>query len=253
MAETEETAETAAAKTAAETAGTAVAAKTAAGTAGTTVAAKTAVTTGTAAAKTALMDAMAEAAKRKVAAATAWTFTDERDKQTYRAVKMPDGRIWMAQNLNYKPEQGNSWCYGDDESMGGKYGRLYSWRTAMVVSPAGWHLPTHHEWLDLITAKGSYGAGAKLKSKSGWDPHYKEDGNGTDDFRFSALPGGIWDSEGTFVDIGKCGCWWTATEEDSYNAIRMKICNGRELGHDGVDGEKKYKWDGYSVRCVKNG
>jgi len=110
------------------------------------------------------------------------TFTDERDGQTYRTVRMPDGKVWMAQNLNYKPESGNSWCYNDDESMGEKYGRLYDWKTAKKVSPKGWHLPSRKEWNDLISAADGEVAGMRLKSKSGWN----KDRNGTDDFGFSA-------------------------------------------------------------------
>jgi len=285
MAETAGTAGTAdTAKTAAAgTAATAGAAKTAAATTGATgtaaagtagaAAAKTATaatataataTTATAATVTATKTATAAtatAAVKPVAAATAakpaGTFTDERDKQVYRTVKMPDGKIWMAQNLNYKPDPGNSWCYGDDESMGGKYGRLYSWRTAMTVAPAGWHLPTHHEWLDMITARGAWEASVKLKSKTGWNASRgdNKDGNGTDEFGFTALPGGYWDSKGGFGHVGEYGYWWSATEEDSYFATGMII---RNVNNDGlmnetlILSERKYKWDGYSVRCIKN-
>jgi len=251
MAETAETAVTAGAAKPAEAAGTA-AAKPAA-TAGTSAAAKPATAAVTAAAAKPAAAGTAVAAKP----AGTGTFTDERDKQVYRTVKMPDGRIWMAQNLNYKPDPGNSWCYGDDESMSGKYGRLYSWRTAMAVAPAGWHVPTHHEWLDLITARGSWEASVKLKSKSGWNISRGDnrDGNGTDDFGFTALPGGYWDSKGGFGHVGEYGYWWTATEEDGYYATSMII---RNVNNDGlmnetvILSEKKYKWDGYSVRCVKN-
>jgi len=256
---TAETAVTAKTAEAAVTAGTAVTAKTAetSVTAGTAAAAKTAAA-GTAAAVEAMKARLAAAAGTAVPAKTdvsAGTFTDKRDGQTYRTVKTPDGRVWMAQNLNYKPEPGNSWCYNDDESMGGKYGRLYSWRTAMTVAPAGWHLPTHHEWLDLITAKGSWEASVKLKSKSGWVASRgdNKDGNGTDDYGFSALPGGYWDSKGGFGHVGEYGYWWSATEEDSYFATSLIVRNVNTEGlmsESLILSERKYKWDGFSVRCV---
>jgi uncharacterized protein (TIGR02145 family) len=173
------------------------------------------------------------------------TFTDERDGQTYRTVKMPDGKVWMAQNLNYKPESGNSWCYDNDESMGEKYGRLYDLNTAMVISPVGWHLPTCQEWNDLISAAGGDAAGKMLKSKSGWI----ENGNGTDDYGFSALPGGYRCSDGTFYGADYYGYLWTATECNNVYAYY------RRVGYDGdnVYEYNNYKSNGYSVRFVKVG
>jgi uncharacterized protein (TIGR02145 family) len=173
---------------------------------------------------------------------TAGTFTDERDGQTYRTVKMPDGKVWMAQNLNYKPESGHSWCYDDDESMSEKYGKLYDRKTAIAVAPAGWHLPSRQEWNDLIAAAGGDAAGKGLKSKSGWI----ENGDGTDDFGFSALPGGYRCSDGTFHGVGYYGYWWMAAESAS------KYAYYRRMSYDGDDVYEynNYKSNGYSVRYI---
>ena len=192
------------------------------------------------------------------------TFTDERDGQTYKTVKMPDGKVWMAQNLNYKPESGNSWCYGNDESMGEKYGRLYDWDTAKIVCPKGWRLPSREDWDYLGQAVGGertpgeygrihwYGAGKKLKSKSGWNrDDYKNvsgNNNGTDNYGFSALPGGTRYSSGTFYDAGLYGIWWMATEaEDNTDIAYIQgiYCNSDSVYEDFYD--KSY---GFSVRCV---
>jgi hypothetical protein len=32
------------------------------------------------------------------------TFTDTPDSKTYKTAKMPDGRTWIAENLNYTPK-----------------------------------------------------------------------------------------------------------------------------------------------------
>jgi len=182
------------------------------------------------------------------------TFIDERDGQTYRTVKMPDGKVWMAQNLNYKPESGGSFCYDEDESMGEKYGRLYNWKTANKVSPKGWHLPSREEWEELITvtdnAEDPWRLGLELKSKDGWNWDNDNDVscNGTDDYGFSALPGGCWNSV-VFIDAGYGGNWWTA----EYGFFRRMYYNYGFVENliRSCDGNVD-DIVGFSVRCVKD-
>jgi len=181
-------------------------------------------------------------------------FTDSRNGQKYRAVKI-GGKTWMAQNLNYK--KGKSWCYDDDESnCEDGYGRLYDWNTAKTACPSGWHLPSHEEWGTLAVAAGGSGtngdngtAGNKLKSTSGWDDRNNgSSGNGTDDFGFSALPGGYRFADGGFSHDGEEGNWWTASERGSGRAYVWNMrYDGSSVGK--VDVVKDY---GFSVRCVKD-
>ena len=168
------------------------------------------------------------------------TFTDTRDGQKYRTVKMPDGKTWMAQNLNYQTAN-DSLRY--PHSYCEKYGRLYDWNTATTVCPSGWHLPSDAEWNSLFAAVGGWKtAGEKLKSKSGWN----ENGNGTDNYGFSALPGGDRHSDGGFDFAGYYGLWWTATEDDNGLAYyRRMLYRDDRVDEDGYD-----KSGGYSVRCV---
>jgi len=169
-------------------------------------------------------------------------FTDTRDGQKYRTVKIGD-KTWMAQNLNYQPPTGNSWCYDNDNSNGDKYGRLYDWNTAKTACPAGWHLPTREEWNDLVTAAGGKVAGQVLKSATSY---WKGGGNGTDNYGFSALPGGKRDSDGSFDDIGSTGYWWTAKEDGNGRAYFRYM----DSGSDSVDELNYGKSYGFSVRCV---
>jgi len=86
-----------------------------------------------------------------------------------------------------------------------------NWETAMAACPSGWHLPTDAEWTTLIDhAGGISNAGKKLKARSGWDDGW--DDKGTDDYGFSALPGGLGESNGRFGSIGETGFWWSASE-----------------------------------------
>ena len=134
------------------------------------------------------------------------TFTDKRDGQVYRTVKMPDGKVWMAQNLNYKIE--NSCCYANDDYIGKKYGRLYTWDAAMKACPTGWRLPSLPDWTNLVVAVGNtaeFGKGFPIKNlmvKEGWNVF------GTDEFGFSALPGGFRCENGDFLGLGNNCVWW---------------------------------------------
>ena len=196
-------------------------------------------------------------------------FCDERDGKKYVYVVI-DNQTWMAENLNYNAY--GSKC-GDGEYLSDNntescdtYGRLYDWATAMGlglhcnlspcaseiqpkhrgICPSGWHIPSEDEWYVLINFTGdSETAGTKLKATSGWD----NNGNGTDEFGFSALPGGGgYLSDNSFSNVKWEGVWWSATEDDSGGAYyRYMSDNNSDVG--GFSYKTSLL---FSVRCVQN-
>jgi uncharacterized protein (TIGR02145 family) len=64
-------------------------------------------------------------------------FIDTRDKQIYQVVNI-EGKLWMAENLNYSGDIGNN------------YGKLYDWETAKTACQVGgWRLPNDQDLSSL--------------------------------------------------------------------------------------------------------
>jgi len=184
------------------------------------------------------------------------TFTDGRDGKRYKSVTI-GCQVWMAENLNYEAE--NSQCYKDSPDSCAKYGRLYDWNTAAAgafssasnpsmvrgVCPAGWHLPSDAEWTQLIDfAGGDSIAGTRLESTAGWN----DNGNGTDDYGFSALPGGFHFGV-NFSGGGDLSYWWSATKGDNEFAWIL----GVNRYYDNVSKLCLILDYKFSVRCVRDG
>ncbi len=201
------------------------------------------------------------------------SFVDPRDDQSYTSVQI-SSQCWMAENLNIgtvipgaTTMTNNSiiekYCYNDSTQYCDMYGGLYQWNEMMQYStvagtqgicPSGWHIPTDPEWCTLTqfidptvncTATWSgTDVGTKMKSETGWD----NDGNGTNDFGFTALPAGYLDNYNNFNDEGSYTYMWSSTQGSSTFAwYRILYDMGTSIGR--VNQTKLY---GFSVRCVKN-
>jgi uncharacterized protein (TIGR02145 family) len=195
------------------------------------------------------------------------TYQDE----TYQTVVIGE-QTWFQRNLNYTVVKGLNRCYNDNPANCKKYGRLYNWATAMAlpdsctmslcasqvsenhkgICPSGWHLPSNNDWNVLMKTvnpncpddKVCAGAGTKLKSINGWNS-YSGIPSGTDDFGFSALPGG--DSSN---DFGKRSSWWSSSELNADGAY-----GGRSMSYDSENvnyslTSAKFKLS--NVRCLKD-
>jgi uncharacterized protein (TIGR02145 family) len=134
----------------------------------------------------------------------------------------------------------------------------------MKACPKGWYLPSNTEWDKLYRyADGDKGtespyesetAGKYLKATSGWNDYrarYNDNtwslsGNGQDTHNFSALPGGYCDSNGSFLNVGYFGYWWSNSENDSGYVYRRRMAHFSECAYSFYS----YKRGLYSVRCI---
>jgi len=132
------------------------------------------------------------------------------------------------------------------------FGWLYTWDEAVNgttpnangayqgICPPGWHIPLQAEWLKLT----KYFA-PQLKSKNHW---VTPPGNGTDNFGFTALPAG-WFNSGTnrFEDLYGYTGWWTSDSGSATtsDASLSYFC-------DKIQTLPKSKTDKLSVRCVRD-
>ena len=182
------------------------------------------------------------------------TFTDLRDGQIYKTVKIGN-QTWMAQNLNYKTE--NRKCLDHDPTKCDEYGGIYPWADAMKACPAGWLLSTEEDWDILVNAVGDSTTAARaLKPSEGWLNYKDINGGGPDEYGFSAQPVGdwfsegdyAWQKEGVFSIAGYGAGFWTSKE---FNADSAYVI-GMDYFYGDISKYEESKLNGVTVRCVKD-
>lgn len=88
-------------------------------------------------------------------------------------------------------------------------------------------------------------AGNKLKSKNGW----REEGNGTNESAFSAVPGGYNFDFGDFDNLGYNGVWWTSNQQEVTIGLNGLVWYADNYTNsDNTNGPGA----GLSVRCIKD-
>ena len=198
---------------------------------------------------------------------------DERDDKRYVYVAIGE-QTWMAENLNYDVD--GSVCYDNDPANCEKYGRLYDWITAMVlpsscnstscasqiqtkhqgICPGGWHIPSYEEWdvlVNYVDSPDEWGnnrrnSGTKLKATSVWDT-CRDCVAGTDDYGFSALPGGLNNSPSSY--IGELGNWWGSSEKSRTEADHLIMLYSSEYISVWSSSYNKV-FMLFSIRCLKD-
>ena len=160
---------------------------------------------------------------------------------------IPEARTnkeWVTAGESGKP----AWCYyNNDPKIGLKYGKLYNWYAVndpRGLAPDGWSLSVDADWAMLTYSLGGQAAaGIKMKSTSGWSEGY----NGTNETGFTGLPGGYRVENGTFLNLGSIGTWWSSTEGKPLSAIDHYLAQSSSLGR-----SSSPKQRGESVRCIRN-
>ena len=156
--------------------------------------------------------------------------------------------------------EGNTSCYDAtslfdvcDEAVSlDLYGRMYNWHAVndtRGLCPNGWHVPTDEEWTQLgnqVASISTNSIGIALKAESGW----WNDGNGTDEFGFSALPAGARNddsSPGAFVHTGTGAAFWSSTSSGGGAWYR-----GFDWGSGTFFRTAYPSKNGYSARCLRD-
>jgi len=160
---------------------------------------------------------------------------------------IPEARTnkeWVTSGESGKP----AWCYyNNDPANGPKYGKLYNWYVVndpRGLAPAGWSLPGDADWTKLMYYLGGPEAsGRKMKTTSGWI-----DGNtGTNESGFTGFAGGYRVENGTFLNLGSIGTWWSSTEGKASSAIDFYLSLSGNLGRSSSPRQR-----GESIRCLRN-
>jgi uncharacterized protein (TIGR02145 family) len=150
---------------------------------------------------------------------------------------------------------------GSDEEMLAAYGALYNWYAvsdSRGLCPVGWHVPSEEEWNDLDNyLGGEIIAGGKMKStRTEPFPHPRWDNpniDATNESGFSGLPGGMRVHEGSYINIGRYGRWWSSTTRTDYPSdIGTEYAMGRRTQcYDGkINQNYNFKQVGFPVRCI---
>ena len=188
------------------------------------------------------------------------TLIDLRDGQVYKTVTI-GLQVWMAENLNYLPQDTIGTFWADRSVCGGGeykslqegncsiYGRLYE--TSFTenanyrkkICPDGWSIPSKKQYQNLIAFLGD-NAGNKLKDK---DKKLWSQNDNTNESGFSVIPSGYWSPYYGFNYLEK--------EGDAVAALAMipsSIQNALRIDENNYEFAGYGQWLFIAVRCIKD-
>ncbi len=210
------------------------------------------------------------------------------DNNVYNTVQIGI-QCWMKENLRttryfngtsipmgstYSNTEPYRYYPNNDQSNVSTYGYLYNWKAVMGSSssssanpsgvqgicPTGWHVPSDAEWTQLtnyVSSQSQYQCNGSsiakaLASTTGWNSSTNTCAVGNNltsnnATGFSALPAGYY-YYGAYYHFGNYAYFWGATEyNDNYAYSRGLI-----YGSAGVNRGNDIKYNGFSVRCLRD-
>lgn len=192
------------------------------------------------------------------------TMTDGEDN-VYKTIVIGT-QTWMAENLAVtKLNDGTpltfltsdtfwadsavaAYCWYNNDSI--VYGALYNFYAVSTgkLCPAGWHVPSNSEWSTLTTYLGGESDAAPKLMEAG-NSHWQEPNvSQTDDYGFTAIPGGYRKYSGGFGNQLKAAYWWSGTESSADNGWFRYIY----FSFNNINTSNTQKATGMNVRCIKD-
>jgi len=172
------------------------------------------------------------------------------DVTTYRngdpIPQVTDPSAWAALSTG-------AWCWynNDSATYAATYGRLYNGyaiNDSRGLAPDGWHVSTEYDWTLLDNcAGGGNVSGGPLKEVG--TVHWQSPNLGaTNSTGFTALPGGARTYDGSFVNLGRYGYFWTSSMWVQF----YYYCHTLGYDYEYLFGTTRTQNYGFSVRCVKD-
>ncbi len=197
------------------------------------------------------------------------------DGNLYQTIQIGD-QIWMKENLKtthynsgdpipttWPSVDGSYAVYNSDPANADIYGNLYNWYAVdndLGICPAGFHIPTDEEWMELeswldmdeselyqIGFRGTDQGSQLVGNADLWDSGSLVGNPAFGTSGFDALPGGtLCGTSGYANGMGSFGYFWSSSADNSNNAwLRILY-----YGSSGVYRNNGIMQNGFSVRCV---
>lgn len=179
-------------------------------------------------------------------------------------------QVWMKYNLDVSTYQDGTpieganidfnrttttpaWCYYNHISTYnetyGKFYNGYAIRASKNICPVGFRIPTQADFNTLAATLGATNPGAKLKEVG--SVHWFSNAVSTDNYGFTALPGGYMGNGNSSSNINMQAYFWSSTpisNGGTTNYIRMLYSSNGNF----TEANTFVLEGGASVRCIKN-